>query len=161
MIKWVTMNLVTSSTFCTLYESKPCRPFNNWVNAFAISHSLLGTKQHLVGGSIAWVPIMPNTWGLRHRTMSLGSSGLVRFPLPASRGSGHGGRTLTFPQALGWDGENKKQERTSQNIYALLPRTRKRYFQNVFGLVLPFFVVLRVGEGVNLGPHRCWANTPP
>lgn len=126
------MNLVASSTVCTLYERKQFRPFSNWANAFAISHSLLGTKQHLVGGSMAWVPITPNTWGLRCRTMSLGPNGLARFPLPASQGSGHGGWILTFPQALGWDGGGGWKQRKDSEYLCLVSQDQEKIFPECF-----------------------------
>lgn len=43
--------------------------------------------------------------------MSLGPNGLVMFPLPVLQGSGHSGKILTYPQALGWDGEDKRKPR--------------------------------------------------
>lgn len=109
---------------------------------------------------------MPNTWGLSCRTMSLGPNGLVRFPLPASQGSGHGGWILTYPQTLGWDGEDKRPRKNSQNVYAWFPGIGKNISKMFLVLFYLFFCSSggggggKVGEGVNLGPHRRWASTP-
>lgn len=48
--------------------------------------------------------------------MSLGPNGLVIFPLPVLQGSG---RILIYPQALAWDGEDKKRPRKNFLMFML------------------------------------------
>lgn len=90
---------------------------------------------------------MPNTWGLSHRTMSPGLNRLVRFPLPASQGSGHGGRILTYPQTLGWAGEDKRPRKDSQNVCAWFPGIGKNISRAFWSCFTFFFFVVLGGGG--------------